>query len=68
MIDGCLGEQMEYKPTTYHFEGEGSICQSLDELSIGNLEDGQFLDDLGPRFKTLAEICNHSIQGKKMPL
>ncbi|KAM6924843.1 cadherin-like protein 26 [Xenentodon cancila] len=69
VTDARLKDEVEYKPYTYAYEGQGSVCQSLDELSVNNGEEGQqFLDDIGPRFKTLAEICNQSMQAKKIHL
>lgn len=42
----------------YYFEGQGSAAGSVGCCSLqGPDEDLQFLDDLGPKFKTLAEIC-----------
>lgn len=43
----------------YYFEGQGSAAGSVGCCSLqGPDEDLQFLDDLGPKFKTLAEICS----------
>lgn len=43
----------------YHFEGQGSSAGSVGCCSLQESDnDLQFLDDLGPRFKTLAEICS----------
>lgn len=48
--DGLLG---------YYFEGRGSVAGSVGCCSLqGADEDLQFLDGLGPKFKTLAEICS----------
>ncbi|XP_077390683.1 desmoglein-2.1-like isoform X2 [Festucalex cinctus] len=42
----------------YNFEGQGSSAGSVGCCSLlGNDNDLQFLDDLGPKFKTLAELC-----------
>ncbi|XP_031733579.1 uncharacterized protein LOC116400073 [Anarrhichthys ocellatus] len=55
----------------YDFEGQGSSAGSVGSL-LGSDNDLQFLNDLGPKFKTLAEICcpptpkpslTHSITG-----
>ncbi|XP_041646406.1 desmoglein-2-like [Cheilinus undulatus] len=42
----------------FDFEGQGSPAGSVASLSnLGSDNDLQFLDDLGPKFKTLAKIC-----------
>uniref|UniRef100_A0A8C7DJ51 Desmocollin-2 n=1 Tax=Oncorhynchus kisutch TaxID=8019 RepID=A0A8C7DJ51_ONCKI len=45
---------------TYGFEGVGSPAGSVGCCSDqGNQEDLDFLNTLGPKFKTLAEVCNN---------
>ncbi|CAK6969743.1 desmoglein-2.1-like [Scomber scombrus] len=47
----------------YDFEGQGSPAGSVGCCSLLEADnDMQFLDDLGPKFKTLAEVCG----GKKI--
>ncbi|TNN43169.1 Cadherin-12 [Liparis tanakae] len=44
---------------TYAYEGDGSVAESLssiDSLAVDVEEDYEYLDDWGPRFKTLAGI------------
>ncbi|XP_043945805.1 cadherin-like protein 26 [Protopterus annectens] len=49
---------MFYKPQTYAFEGELEKKQSLDCLSIPETDTGfDFLNDIGPKFSKVAEIC-----------
>lgn len=69
MMYGNLLDQAGYPPKEYAYEGLGSKNPSLDKLSLSDEGENMiFLDDLGPKFKTLAGICQHTIQEKNIKL
>ncbi|XP_035501528.2 cadherin-like protein 26 [Scophthalmus maximus] len=51
------------RPREFADEGRSIGCQSLDQLSLINLgDDLEFLNDLGPTFNKLGNICHQAIQ------
>lgn len=68
-VDGNVVDHPTYQPHSYAFEGDGSICQSLDKLSFHDMgEDFKYLDDLGPKFNTLGQMYDEAIKKKKVQL
>ncbi|XP_026100387.1 cadherin-like protein 26 [Carassius auratus] len=71
-ISGILEEQRDfpaYSPVQYEYEGGGSDCQSLDQLTISNHGDNlDFLHNLGPKFNTLGGICRQSVESPNIRL
>lgn len=56
----------EYQPHDYSSEGTNVGAVSLDKLSFHTTgEDLEFLENLGPKFCTLSEICPQGIKEKR---
>ncbi|XP_016106798.1 cadherin-like protein 26 [Sinocyclocheilus grahami] len=71
-ISGLSEEQRDfpaYSSYQYEYEGRGSDCQSLDQLTVSNLGDNlDFLQNLGPKFNTLGGICQQSLERRNVRL
>ncbi|XP_016340051.1 cadherin-like protein 26 isoform X2 [Sinocyclocheilus anshuiensis] len=71
-ISGFPEEQRDYpaySPYQYEYEGRGSDCQSLDQLTVSNLGDNlDFLQNLGPKFSNLGGICQQSMERRNVRL
>lgn len=61
-LEGYHGHDL---PHTYCYEGEGSAAGSVGCCSeMGDADGLDFLDSLGPKFKTLASICLNKESGE----
>ncbi|KAK2885915.1 hypothetical protein Q8A67_016752 [Cirrhinus molitorella] len=71
-LSGFPEEQKDYPayfPYEYGYEGTGSDCQSLDQLTVSNLGDNMdFLQNLGPKFSNLGGICQQSVERRNIRL
>lgn len=68
-IDTSELNALDYRPHEYAYEGEGSRCHSLDELSLCNADDDlKFLSTLDPKFTTLGSICVQSLKEKNIQI
>lgn len=61
----CEETLAEYQPRVYAYEGEGSRCQSLDDVSFSE-DNLQFLDHLGPKFNKLGGICREAVTDRQI--
>ncbi|PWS23061.1 hypothetical protein DKP78_15125 [Enterococcus faecium] len=58
MLENPQEELGDYDPHEYAYEGEPVADPQLDAISIpGSDSDGNFLQNLHPKFRTLASIC-----------
>ncbi|XP_029689503.1 cadherin-like protein 26 isoform X2 [Takifugu rubripes] len=68
-LDGTKAYSPEFGPFIYAHEGGGSRCPSLDGISMNTTEeDLTFLNNLGPKFKTLGQICQQALEQKDVEL
>lgn len=67
--DRTHAESPGYQPFCYAYEGQGSRCTSLDRISLSTLGvDMTFLNNLGPSFNTLGQICQQHLKRKDIEL
>ena len=58
MLESLDNELGDYNPHEYTYEGEPASDPQLDAISIPDSDlDTDLLQDLGPKFRTLATIC-----------
>lgn len=68
-IDRTHAESPGYQPFQYAYEGRGSQCTSLDGMSLSSLgHDFTFLNNLGPSFNTLGQICQQNLEKRDIEL
>ncbi|KAJ3585833.1 hypothetical protein NHX12_012241, partial [Muraenolepis orangiensis] len=67
MLDGNVDYPL-YHPIEFSYEGQGSKCQSLDQLSLDLGDNLDFLNNLDPKFKTLGVLCGQDVPGRNKQL
>ncbi|XP_033884477.3 cadherin-like protein 26 [Acipenser ruthenus] len=69
VLNGLDANFNNYEPHIYAEEGELHKVHSLDDISIANNSQGlDFLQDLGPKFRTLGGVCQEVLAQKGFTL
>lgn len=69
VLNGLDANFNNNEPHVYAEEGELHKVHSLDDISIADNSQGlDFLQDLGPKFRTLGEVCQEGLAQKGFTL